>query len=76
MHSFMNLENHDDRSHGPDSIPCCKKGCPYVSIFLSVTYFSATAWPISTIPGRKVGTVSAFMNPGNQGDLPHSPNFI
>ena len=46
-----------------------KRSCPYVSIFLSVTHFSATAWLNWTMLGRKVGSVSTFMNPENQDDV-------
>ena len=35
-------------------IPYYKKSCPNVSIFLSVAHFSATAWPIWTMLGRKM----------------------
>ena len=43
-------------------LPNYKKSCLYVPIFLSVAHFSATAWPIWTKPGRKVGNVSGFIN--------------
>ena len=62
---FLNPEDQDDRSHGPDSIYYNKKCCPYVSIFFSLAYFSATALSIWTNPDRKVGTVNAFINPEN-----------
>ena len=69
----MNHENYDEQSYGPDTR--LKRSCLYVSIFLSVTHFSATPWPIWTKLGRKVGTVSAFMNPENQDEQSHGPDF-
>ena len=53
-----NLKNQDDRSLASSY----KKSCSYVTIFLSVAHFSATAWPIWTKPGRKVVNVSGFIN--------------
>ena len=49
-----------------------------LSIFLSlsVSLFSETAKPIWTKPGRTVGAVSAFMNPGNQDDRAQDPDII
>ena len=67
-----NLKNQDDRSLASSY----KKSCPYVTIILSVAHFSATAWLIWTKPGRKVITISAFINPGNQDDRSHGPDYI
>ena len=55
----MNLKNQEDQSLAS----LYKKSCPYVSIFCSFAFFSASSWPIWTKPGRKVGTVGAFINP-------------
>ena len=53
-----------------------KKSCLYVFIFLSVAHFSANACPIWTMLGRKMGTISAFVNPENQDIQSHSTNSI
>ena len=72
---FMNPENYDDCSYNPDFI-IYKKRCPYVSILVSVAHFSATAWSIWTMLGRKVGTVSAFISSKNQDDQSHTTDSI